>query len=79
MNCHYIVVREDYIDDVNARTTFGIAAVKEYDGCSVVMQTISDVCAKRTPVVQLVRQCNELGLELIHLRDVVEDLLVSLP
>lgn len=78
MNCHYIVVREDYIDDVNARTTFGIAAVKEYDGCPVVMQTISDVCAKRTLVAQLVRQCNELGLELIHLRDVVEDLLVSL-
>ncbi|MBQ3126685.1 MAG: hypothetical protein IJC15_06400 [Clostridia bacterium] len=78
MNCHYVVVREDYIDEVNARTAYGIAAVKEYDGCPVVMQTISDVYATRTPVMRLVRYCNEMGLELIHLRDVVDDLLVML-
>ncbi|MBQ8397848.1 MAG: hypothetical protein IJX53_06600 [Clostridia bacterium] len=78
MNCHYIVVREEYIDDANPRTTFGIAAVKEYDGCPIIMQTISDVCQKYAPLQQLVRCCNELELELIHLHDVVEDLIVKL-
>ena len=78
MNCHYVVAREEYVDEVNTRTAYGIAAVKEYDGCPIVLQTISDVCSTRAPVTRLARHCNELGLELIHLRDVVEDLLVIL-
>lgn len=79
MYCHYIVVREDFIDDANARTTYGIAAVKEYDGCVTVMQSISDVCPQFMPVLQLVQFCNELELEPIHLQDVVDDFLFEAP
>ena len=73
MNCHYIVVREDYMDEKNPRTAYGIAAVVEYDGCTVVMESISDVCSEFAPIHQLVQYCDTLQLELIHLRDVVED------
>ena len=73
MNCHYVVVRENYMDDVNPRTADGIAAIAEYDKCTAVMQSIPDVCSEFTPIQQLVQCCNELQLELIHLCDVVED------
>ena len=78
MNCHYIVVRENYLDDSNPRTAYGIAAVAEYDGCTAVIQSISDVCSEFAPVQQLVQCCNALQLELIHLRDVVEDFCVKM-
>lgn len=73
MNCHYLVVRETYMDDVSPRTAYGIAAVKEYDGCTAVMQSIPDVCPEFAPVQQLVQYCNALHLDLIQLHDIVED------
>lgn len=76
MNYHYVVVREDYLDDAHSRTAYGIAAVEECDGCPAVMQSVSDVCADFAPVQELVQCCNELQLDLIHLYDVVEDFLI---
>ena len=77
MVCHYVVVHESFLDDVNARTTYGIAAVKEYDGCAVVMERISDVCWRYLPVEELVKYCNRVGLDLVHLHDVVDDFLTK--
>ena len=73
MNCHYIVVRENYMSEITPRIAYGIAAVKEYDGCIAVMQSIHDVCSEFIPIQQLVQTCNELQLELIHLCDVMDD------
>lgn len=73
MHCHYLVVRETYMDDNYARTAYGIAAVVTYDGCTAVMQSISDIYPELAPVKDLVQCCNALDLEVIHLHEIVED------
>ena len=59
------------------RIGFRIAAVEEYDGVTAVLESISDISADIEPIERLVKDCNNLQLEPIHLQDVVTDFLAT--
>ncbi len=67
--CRYILL-ENRLPD---RVCYGIAAIVEYDGCAVVMQTYADLCADRDAAVRFVELCNAQELSLCHLPDAAED------
>ena len=75
MECTYILIRNTYEMEKNTRIGFGIAVVeKETDG-AIILESFSDLSSDVTKVEQLVRFSNELGLDPIHLSDVVQDFL----
>ena len=57
-----------YIED-EEYTTYGIVVIKE----DIVVDYILDISTDFNEVRELVKLCNKEGLELIHLKDVVED------
>lgn len=75
MEYRYSVVHEIFED---GRKSCGIAVVADYGECSAVIQVISDICGDEGELEQLVHKCNELHLDCIHLRDVVDDFLAAL-
>lgn len=77
MHCHYMVVREQYMGTTRSRIAYGIAAVEEYDGHIIVMRSIPDISQEFSPIARLVRFCNRLHLEPIHLNEIVEDFFVD--
>lgn len=75
MECTYILTRNIYEMGANTRIGFGIAAMeKETDG-AIVLESFSDLSSDVAKVEQLVRISNEIGLDPIHLLDVVQDFL----
>jgi len=77
MSCRYMVVSEQYMGKARSRTAYGIAAVEEYDGHIIVMQSIPDISPEFLPIARLVQICNRLHLEPIHLNEIVEDFFVD--
>lgn len=77
MKYRYLLIQETYIADEFSRIGYGIAAAVEQDGCLVLLQSFSDVCADSAELEELVRLCNELELDCVHLADVVEDFLAA--
>ena len=77
MECTYILVRNTYEMGENTRFGFGIAAVEKDTEASIVLDFFSDLSSDVTKVEQLVRLSNELGLDPIHLDDIVQDFLAE--
>ena len=77
MEHKYIVVQSTYKNGDITRIGFGIAAVEEYDGVTTVLESISDLSSDIKPIERLVKVCNNLQLDPIHLQDVVTDFLVT--
>ena len=75
MEHKYIVVQSTYKNGEITRMGFGIAAVEEYDGVTTVLESISDISTDIEPIERLVKVCNNLQLDPIHLQDVVSDFL----
>ncbi len=57
---------------------YGIAEIDETDGCPIISEFYIDLCTDKKEVDRLVDMCNALELDPIHLREVVEDFLLSL-
>ena len=53
--------------------TYGIACVEEDDGYTELVTQISDVSTNQNEMESLVKLCNQMQLDPIHLRDVGED------
>ena len=77
MEYKYIVVQSTYKNGDITRIGFGIAAVEEYDGVTTVLESISDLSSDIEPIERLVKVCNNLQLDPIHLQDVVTDFLAT--
>ena len=77
MEHKYIVVQSTYKSRDITRIGFGIAAVEEYDGVTTILESISDISTDIEPIERLVKICNNLQLDPIHLQDVVTDFLVT--
>ena len=77
MGCKYIIVSSTYYNADKCRTAFGIAAIIEGDEYLTVVEEYSDLTDQRELIKQLVDKCNESELELIHLKGVVEDFMIS--
>lgn len=78
MNYRYLMIRETYTDGEKTRTGYGIAAVSEQNGCMTVTESFMDLCPDKTPVERLVKLCNELKLDAVHLSEAVDDFLADL-
>lgn len=70
MDCKYILVCENHLDNIGPR--YGIAVV---DRKRVTISAALDLSYDKTQVADLVRKCNRLKLSPIHFQDVVEDFL----
>ena len=77
MKHKYIVVQNTYKNGNATRISFGIAAIEEYDGVTTILESISDLSSNLKSIERLVDICNNLQLDLIHLRDVVNDFLAT--
>lgn len=77
MEHKYIVVQSTYKNRDITRIAFGIAAVEEYDGVTTILESISDISTYIEPIERLVKVCNNLQLDPIHLQDVVTDFLAT--
>ncbi len=77
MKTKYIVTENKYIDGDKTRVGYGIAAIKEQDGISVILESYSDISPNEDKVRELASECNAHGLSKAHLSDVVEDFLAT--
>ena len=77
METKYIVIESKYINGDKTRVGYGIAAIKEQDGVSVVLESFSDISPDADKVRELADDCNTYGLSGLHLADVVEDFLTT--
>ena len=77
MEIKYIVTENKYINGDKTRVGYGIAAIKEQDGISVVLESYSDISPDEDRIRELADECNAHGLSKAHLSDVVEDFLAT--
>ncbi len=73
----YGIREEIYCLGEQRRKAFGIVSYSDADddGTAIVTASVGDVTDDREALEELVRKCNELQLDPIHLEDVVEDFL----
>lgn len=69
--CRYVLL-ESRLD---GRICFGIAAVMDYDDCTVILRVYADLCTDRSSAGRLTALCNELQLSLCHLPEAVGHLI----
>lgn len=74
MQYQYLITSITY-DDIH---TYGIAAAVNYDGCFVVIESYIDLSTDKDSIEHLVELCNNLHLDVLHLRDIVDDFLTDL-
>ncbi len=73
----YGTTEEIYSLNGASRTSYGIAAYSnaEVDGTATIIASLMDITSDREKVDKLVALCNQMELSVIHLYDVVEDIL----
>lgn len=77
MTITYGITEELYSLGEIRRTSYGIAAYADIDedGIATVVASVHDITSDKHKLAELVRKCNQLGLSVVHLNDVVEDFL----
>lgn len=73
MNFKYIVISNDYSTESESRVGYGIAAAED----EKILESVCDLTPDLERIERLVRLCNEHKLELVHLKDVAEDFVLS--
>ncbi|MBR3806075.1 MAG: hypothetical protein IKJ13_04465 [Clostridia bacterium] len=78
-NITYAVSEEKYTFGEKSRTSYGIVAYSnaDQDGSKTIVASARDITTDKDSLVELVNDCNRLGLSTLHLNDVVEDFLVK--
>lgn len=74
MNCKYVLTETTYHNGKHTRTSYGIAVISIEDNITV-LSSVEDISDDRNDLAKLVEFCNAEGLEIEHLRGVVEDFL----
>ena len=72
--CRYVLLESRF----DGRICCGIAAVADYDGTAVILQSYVDLCIDRNDAAEFVSLCNAQKLSLCHLPDAVDDFLANL-
>ena len=72
----YTLLEDCVICEGKLHRTYGIAVMPSEE-CT--LHEFHDVSTDRIAMERLVEQCNALGLAPIHLKDVIDDFLISLP
>ena len=75
VNYAYGITKESYSLGDSLHVAYGIAAYanSEEDGTSTIVASIHDITTNEQAILELMQQCNRLGLSTIHLFDVMED------
>jgi len=68
----YLVVRSTYLSG-REWTSYGIAVTEEEEE-QCVLRTLADLSPSVELIQKLVRRCNQLRLDPIHLEEIIEDL-----
>ena len=78
-NITYAVSEEKYVFGDEARISYGIVAYSnaDKDGSKTIIASVHDVTSDKISLTNLVNDCNRLELSCVHLRDVIEDFLLS--
>ena len=78
-NITYAVSEEKYVFGDKVRISYGIVAYSnaDKDGSKTIIASVHDVTSDKTSLTNLVNDCNRLELSCVHLRDVIEDFLLS--
>ncbi len=79
MSVTYAVVEEKFAHPNGFRVGYGIAvrAANAAGAAPVVITSVHDLTSDRERIETLVDDCNRLGLDAMHLCDVVEDFLAE--
>lgn len=73
MNCTYKLNETTvYDEEGNAHIVYGVDVVDDHEN---IIESITDVFFERTKAEKVVKMCNKYNLALIHLRDVLEDII----
>ena len=75
MTYTYVVTQNTYQGMETSRIGFGIAAIEECGSSISVLESVSDISSDENAVSCLAEICNEQGLSLLHLHDVISDFL----
>ncbi|MBQ9112983.1 MAG: hypothetical protein IJY08_05305 [Clostridia bacterium] len=78
MDRQYVLIKYTYVYEDHDNSSYGIAAVEKYDDTEIVVEAYPDLTRDMESVKKLVHDCNQLKLDLIHLKDVVEDFVATL-
>lgn len=73
MSYRYIVTSCTYQGKDTVRTGYGISLIEDCGDTVTVLDTVADLSPDAESVEQLVRHCNELELDPIHLHEVAYD------
>lgn len=59
-------------EDNNKHTVYGVDALDRFEN---VLESVADIFFDKQKAEEFIKLCNEEKLELIHLQDVIEDIL----
>ncbi len=59
-------------EDNNKHTVYGVDALDRFEN---VLESVADIFFDKLKAEEFIKLCNEEKLELIHLQDVIEDIL----
>jgi len=69
----YKVTTKQYIHEKTTYTTYGIAAINNFDNSEIIK--IEDIFSDHNKALLCADKFNRLSLSPLHLRDVIEDML----
>ena len=73
----YGLIKETYMIEDNEMKSYGIAVFENIKAENVVLilDSVRNISTDRAKVENLIKKCNELNLSVIHLQDVIDDML----
>lgn len=77
MKYHYLAVRNADSRYPESSAAYGIAVVVKQDSCMCIHQLYRDICGDFVRIAELVRLCNDLYLDPLHLPEVIDDFLAE--
>lgn len=73
----YGLIKETYKIEGDEMISYGIAVLENIKAENVVLilDSVRNISTNRAKVENLIKRCNELKLSVIHLQDVIDDML----
>lgn len=73
----YGLIKETYKIEGDEMISYGIAVLENIKAENVVLilNSVRNISTNRAKVENLIKQCNELKLSVIHLQDVIDDMM----
>ena len=73
----YVLLTQHYTYNQITRINYGIGLIDKNDPEGVLIDAVTDLSTNKNEVLHLIKLCNRLSLDPIHLRDIVNDFLTT--